>query len=104
MRKTNIPANERKQKIKHFSKLLVQIKIVELFSKIIWQHLSKLLIMCILFDPRIPPVEISSKEIVGLKFKANHTRMFIAALFNYLKTGNNKCTPLGDQISYGTFI
>lgn len=56
--------------------------------------------MCILFDPRVPPVEISSKEIVGLKFKANHTRMFTAALFNYLKTGNNKCTPLGDQLWY----
>lgn len=38
--------------------------------------------MCIAYDPEIPLLGISSKEITGLMYKANYTGMFTVALFN----------------------
>lgn len=46
------------------------------------------------FEPRIPLLGISSREITGLIHKANHTKMFPAKLISKLKIesdGHSHC-------------
>ena len=45
--------------------------------------------MCMPFEPRIPLLGISSREITGLIHKANHTKMFPAKLIYKLKIGSD---------------
>lgn len=58
------------------------IKMIATFQKAIWQHLSEVLKMYIPFDPKIQLLGISSRKIIGLICKVNHTKMFIAGLCN----------------------